>query len=166
MNPLVNHWSSSYLTCHQHLTQTTMHSSMKHFPHLASRTPYSYSPALFLPHWSLLDLCSWSLFISLTFSCRNILGVSYWSYFLLFLRALLYVSQSVLWLQKPCAAGSQIYISSSNLSRELRPRISNQTSNICGCTCVRHFKYRLSLTERLNPSNTSFAHCLSQLSWG
>lgn len=54
LNLLVNPWSSSYLTCHQHLTQVTTRSSTRHILHLASRT--QYSPAFFPPHWSLLDL--------------------------------------------------------------------------------------------------------------
>lgn len=54
LNPLVNPWSSSYLNCHQHLTQVTTCSSTRHILHPASRT--QYSPAFFPPHWSLLDL--------------------------------------------------------------------------------------------------------------
>lgn len=39
---LVNPWSSSYLTSHQHLTQVTTDSSMRHFLQLASRTRWSF----------------------------------------------------------------------------------------------------------------------------
>ena len=81
--------------------------------HWTTTTRTRHSPAFFPHSQSLLGLFGLSLLIFLTSSCLNILGLSLWSSFLLYLHSLLCWPQSVLWLQKAHADDSQIYTASS-----------------------------------------------------